>query len=100
MQRPSVRWTIFQSSQLPRRLKQPAHGMLYRFVDGAAIQKNTAHPLLILSERSQPSMDSRRQCRAVKIINTNAMPKDAAADTHTSSTMMGSSLSTLVISKC
>ena len=50
--------------------------------------------------RDQPSMDSRRQCRAVKIISTNAMLKDAAADTHTSSTSMGSSLSTLVISKC
>ena len=47
-----------------------------------------------------PSMVSRRQCRAVNTINTSARLSDAAADTHTSSAATGSSLSTLVISKC
>ena len=50
--------------------------------------------------KDYPSMVSRRQCRAVNTISTNAMPSDAAADTPTSSAATGSSLSTLVINKC
>ena len=48
----------------------------------------------------QPSMISRRQCRAVKTINRAANPSEDAAEIAKSPAPRGSSRSTLVMSRC
>jgi len=64
------------------------------------IVKTPTGGLVLAPKKTYPSMVSRRQCHAVNTMSTSATPSDAAPDTHTSDTAIGSSLSTLVINKC